>query len=328
MRSLVSILALFFAVSGFVFSAPLYTLRYSHPNEPDSAAGLQASFFASKVREYTKGAVVIELYPSSQMGSLEGQLALTRSGRIDINHATAAAIGSVYEDYTVLDTPYLFRDVDYLLRVADPSSPIMQRLADGLLKSAGLRLLYTFYFGTRQLTCDRPVRRPEDLEGVSVRSIPFPMYSLAVESLGARPVPIDWSNVRVALATRAIAGQENPLNIILTSHLYDFQAYLMPTEHQRSIASVVINEGTWQGLPAEYRAAIMKAAGEASRFATKATLTAEASDLATLVSKGMKVIGPAEGLDRGAFEARARRLVAERYGAKWADYYRMIEVAK
>jgi tripartite ATP-independent transporter DctP family solute receptor len=322
-RTLLALLA-FLALPIGCLAAPVMTLRYAHPNEAESVAGLQASYFASRVDEYTRGAIAIELYPASQMGSLGDQVDLVRRGVIDIHHATAAAIGSLYPDFAVLDTPYLYRDVCHLLRVVDPASPVMRKLSAGLLKSSGVQVLYTFYFGTRQLSCDRAVYGPKDLAGVAVRSIPFPLYSLAVEALGATPIPVDWSDTAVALATKAVSGQENPVNIILSAKLYDYQSHLMLTSHIRSAGIVVINAASWQRVPAVYRPAIERAAREASSYATRLCLDGEEKDLAALESRGMKVIGPADGLDVAAFAARARRLVAERYGSIWAEYYRLI----
>jgi len=249
---------------------------------------------------------------------------MAAAGTIAFTHQTAATIGSLYGDFAVLDTPYAYRDLGHLLRVVDASSPVMARLSEGLLRSAGLRVLSTFYFGTRQLTCGRPARRPEDLAGVRVRAIPFPLYETAVEGLGATAVPIDWAQTSVALAAGAIDGQENPVNIVLSSRLYEHQPYLMLTGHIQAAEILVVNEKVWQGLPRASRESIARAARESCEFATRATEESEERDLAALREKGMKVIGPKEGLDVAAFASRVSALVAARFGSRWKTYFDMI----
>lgn len=304
------------------------TLRYAHMNTPDSIPGLQAAFFAEKVYKYSSGSVTVEVYPDSRLGSLQEQAEEVSSGVIAFHHNTAGGIGSLYEDFAVLDTPYAYRDVSHLLKVVDPSSAVMARLGGGLLKKKGLRILYTFYFGARELSCDRPILKPRDLSGLKIRSIPFPIYEAAVEGLGGIATPIDWAQTPTALAAKVVNGQENPVNILLSSKLYESQPYLMLTDHIRAADFVVVNEAVWQGLSPARRAAISRAAAEASAYATKLTLEREAVDLAELRKRGMKVIGSAEGLDLQAFRDRTEKIVRERFGAKWEEYYRLIAQTK
>ena len=74
------------------------------------------------------------------------------------------------------------------MKVVDVNSPVMKKLNDGLVKDAGVRVLYAYYFGTRQLTANKAVMQPSDLAGQKIRAIPFPIYMTTVEGLGAVPV--------------------------------------------------------------------------------------------------------------------------------------------
>ena len=308
--------------------AHVVILRYAHMNDPSSVAGRQAELFAEKVKEYSGGRVAVELHPSSQLGSLGQQLADVRSGAIDIHHTTAAGLGSISGDFAILDTPYLYSDVDHLLRVTAPASPVMKELGEKLLRKEGLRILYSFYFGSRELTCNRPVREPGDLAGLRIRSIPYPLYELAIEALGGRPVPLDWAQTPIALLTHSVDGQENPLNVILTSRLYESQSHLMLTGHILGAEMVVISDRSWRRLSPSDRRALWRAAKEAGEWATRATREGEAADLEALRGRGMTIIGPAEGLDIAAFRERARRLVDQGYGKAWGDYYAAIEALR
>jgi tripartite ATP-independent transporter DctP family solute receptor len=297
-------------------------------NTADSNPGLQASFFAKKVREYSGGSVVVEVYPDSQLGTLQAQAEAVSSGLIAFHHSTAGDLGNFYADFGVLDTPYIYRNVDHLLKVVAPTSSVISKLSSGLSKSKGVHVLYTFYFGTRELSCDRPIKEPSDLSTLKIRCLPFPIYQTTVEGLGAIATPIDWAATPTALAAKVVNGEENPVDIILSSKLYEFQPYLMLTGHIMAAEIVVVNDGIWLRLSKEQRAAITRAAAEASAYATKLTLDNEAADLAALKGHGMKVIGPAEGLDVTAFRERTQAFVQERLGSRWSDYYSLIERTK
>ena len=206
-------------MGGSMAAAQEITLRYGHMNAPNSLAGMQADWLAEAIAEKTGGAVEIQVYPSSQLGKLKELAEGVSTGTIALSHNTAGAIGSLHKPFEAFDTPFLYRDVDHLMKVVDTSSPVMQKLNGELIEAAGVRVLYSFYFGSRNLTADRAVKSPADLDGVKIRAIPFPIYMSAVEGLGAVPIPVNWSEVPTALATGVVQGQENPVNVVLVHKL-------------------------------------------------------------------------------------------------------------
>ncbi|MFB0934526.1 MAG: TRAP transporter substrate-binding protein, partial [Propionivibrio sp.] len=266
--------------------------RYGHMNPPTSAAGIQANWLAEAVEKNTAGQIKIKVYPASQLGKLQELAEAVSTGTIALSHNTAAGIGSLHDPFAALDTPYLYRDIDHLMKTVDVDSPVMKKLNEGLIKSAGVRVLYAYYFGTRQLTTNKAVTQPSELAGMKIRAIPFPIYMTAVQGLGAVPVPVDWSEVPTALATGVVNGQENPVNVVLSSKLFEAQSHMMLTSHIMNAQVIVINEKVWQGLTPELRQAVTKAAAEVRQRATDSVRAQESEELAKLKSLKMTVIGP------------------------------------
>lgn len=302
--------------------------RYGHMNPPSSAAGIQANWLAETVEKNTNGQIKIKVYPASSLGKLQELAEAVSTGTIALSHNTAAGIGSLHEPFAALDTPYLYRDIDHLMKTVDVDSPVMKKLNEGLIKSAGVRVLYAYYFGTRQLTANKAVMQPSDLSGMKIRAIPFPIYMTAVQGLGAVPVPVDWSEVPTALATGVVNGQENPVNVVLSSKLYESQSHMMLTGHVMNAQVIVINEKIWQGLTPELRQAVTKAAAEVRQRATESVRAQESEELAKLKSLKMTVIGPDNGLKLDAFKASVGKLVNEKFGAKYGDLYKEIAAVK
>ena len=302
--------------------------RYGHMNPPSSAAGIQANWLAETVEKNTNGQIKIKVYPASSLGKLQELAEAVSTGTIALSHNTAAGIGSLHEPFAALDTPYLYRDIDHLMKTVDVDSPVMKKLNEGLIKSAGVRVLYAYYFGTRQFTTNKAVMQPSDLSGMKIRAIPFPIYMTAVQGLGAVPVPVDWSEVPTALATGVVNGQENPVNVVLSSKLYESQSHMMLTGHVMNAQVIVINEKIWQGLTPELRQAVTKAAAEVRQRATESVRAQESEELAKLKSLKMTVIGPDNGLKLDAFKASVGKLVNEKFGAKYGDLYKEIAAVK
>lgn len=307
---------------------PIVTLRYAHMSPLDSVAGMQAEYFARRARELSEGRLVVEVFPASVLGDTAEQLAMVRDGVIDIHHTTAGALASLVEGFTVLDAPYRVSDPERLSRIVDLGSPLMTRLGDELRHGAGLRVLYTFYFGTRHLSFDGPALSPFDLRGAPIRANPYPIYELAVATLGGVPTPVDWNRIQAALATGAARGQENPIETIYSSELQRWQSHLMLTGHIVGAEIVVMNERSWSLLPRREREALAEAAAEAGRWASAETSAMEAARLEALKSLGMRVIGEADGLRLDLFKARAERFLTATYGERLAPYFALMDESR
>lgn len=336
------IIALLLVVSlvGFLFAAgqaeasgptaakPL-VLRYAHMNPASSPNGLQATYFADKIAEKTGGAIKIEVYPASQLGSISEMAEAVSMGSIAMHHNTYGGLQPLLNDLGLFDTPYLYRDVDHLLKATDPeTSPALKELNQKLIDTRGVRILYSFYFGTRELTANHAVYSPKDLAGKKIRAIPSPIYLAAVEGMGAVAVPIDWAEVPVALSTGVADGQENPVSTLVTSAIYDVQKYAMMTDHIMGSEPVVINEKVWQALSAEHKKIFTEVARETRDWASNYVLQNEAKDVQTLKDKGMKIITKADGLKVDEFRASVSKVVNDRFGAAWGKYYEMIAAVK
>ena len=314
--------------SGPTAAKPL-VLRYAHMNPASSPNGLQATYFADKIAEKTGGAIKIEVYPASQLGSISEMAEAVSMGSIAMHHNTYGGLQPLLNDLGLFDTPYLYRDVDHLLKATDPeTSPALKELNQKLIDTRGVRILYSFYFGTRELTANHAVYSPKDLAGKKIRAIPSPIYLAAVEGMGAVAVPIDWAEVPVALSTGVADGQENPVSTLVTSNIYEVQKFAMMTDHIMGSEPVVINEKVWQGLSAEHKKIFTEVARETRDWASNYVLQNEAKDVQTLKDKGMKIITKADGLKVDEFRDSVSKVVKDRFGAAWGKYYEMIAAVK
>ena len=317
------------AEAGGPTAAKPLVLRYAHMNPASSPNGLQATYFADKIAEKTGGAIKIEVYPASQLGSISEMAEAVSMGSIAMHHNTYGGLQPLLNDLGLFDTPYLYRNVDHLLKATDPeTSPALKELNQKLIDTRGVRILYSFYFGTRELTANFPVYSPKDLAGKKIRAIPSPIYLAAVEGMGAVAIPIDWAEVPVALSTGVADGQENPVSTLVTSNIFEVQKYAMMTDHIMGSEPVVINEKVWQALSAEHKKIFTEVARETRDWASNYVLQNEAKDVQTLKDKGMTIITAADGLKVDEFRASVSKVVNDRFGANWGKYYEMINAIK
>lgn len=299
-------------------------LKYAHMNTEDNTSGMYAQWFADRVEELTNGSVHIDVYPNSQLGSIQEMAEMVSAGTIQLHHNTWGGLSAIYEKLEYLDTPYIFKSIEDGIKVNDiTTSPVLQELNEELIANAGVRILNSIYGGARELTCNKPVYSPADLKGVKVRAIPSPIYVTAVEGMGAIAVAVDWADTPAALATGVADGQENPPVSIYTANLQETQKYMMDTKHILAIGPTVMNEAAYQALTPEQQAAIDQAAYETWEKFNAYDIEQENGYIQKLIDDGVTFIKAEDGLKVDEFKASVDALVAVNY-AKYADEYAKI----
>lgn len=304
------------------------TLRYAHPNAPESIPGQFASRMAELVKERTGGSVVINIYPASQLGTAREMFEGTQFGLIDMGHNDFAILGQSIPDFAVFNLPYLYDDVDHAVRATDPrQSPVLQGLNERLSAEFNTEVLGSFLYGIRELTANFPVYTPDDLRGKKIRAIPTPVWIAMVEGMGALPTPVDFSELTTALATGTVDGQENPLTTILTSNMYETQSHLMLSDHMINMLAVFTNSDSLGRLSDEEREAVTSSITDAAAAILELSIAEHGELIGELSNRGMTVIGPDDGLDIDRFRDQVGSHVRNVF-PEWGDHIEAIDALK
>lgn len=301
------------------------TLRYAHPNAPDSIPGQFATLFAELVDERTEGAVRIDVYPASQLGTAREMFEGTQFGLIDFGHNDFAILGQAIPEFAVFNLPYLYDDIDHAVRATNPAeSPALNELNEQLSAQFDIEVFGSFLYGIRELTANFPVAGPSDLQGRRIRAIPTPVWIAMVEGMGAIPTPVDFSELTTALATGTVDGQENPLTTILTSNMYETQSHLMLTDHMINMLAVFANTDSMAGLSDEEREAVISSIEDASAEILELSIAEHEELISELEDLGMTVIDADSGLEVEAFRTQVSEHAREVF-AEWGDYIEAIQ---
>lgn len=303
------------------------TFKYAHPNAQNTTVGRFATNLSDLVKNRTNNEIIIQVFPSSQLGGKDEMIDGVKVGTIEMGHNDFAAYSRLYEDLSVFNLPYLFRDINHALRATSPDSSLVQKMNKHLVSQVGIRMIGNIYYGTRMLTTNSPVYKPEDLKGKKIRAIPIPIWIAMVEGMGAIPTPVDFAELSTALATGVVQGQENPLTTIYNNKFYQMQKYLVLTGHMKAFLVAVINEKTWQGLTDSQQKIMADSVKETSKSILDMGLKEEDEILAKLKEAGMKVIGEKEGLNVKAFRDRVLKHCTEKF-PQWANYIKEIQEIK
>jgi tripartite ATP-independent transporter DctP family solute receptor len=276
--------------------------RFAHPHPTSDSWHKAALRFGELIKERTKGAIDVHIFPNGMLGNDPATISAVRSGVLEIGLTGNPFFTGLAPKLNVLDLPFLFRDRKHAAAVLD--GPIGESLRQEL-EGSNLKALATWDIGWRNLTNNRrPVRAPEDLKGLKIRTTPNPAHIRAFQLLGALPTPMAFTELFTALEVGSVDGQENPVTLILNAKFYEVQKHLTLTRHAFTTGPLVMNKEKFDALSPDLRGILVETAKEIARLQWKMNEDLEASSLAELKAKGMQVV---ETVDREAF----RKIVAD-----------------
>ncbi len=298
------------------------TLRYSDINAATSNNAKFANKFAELVKNKTNGRVTIKVYMG---GTLAGyDIEACRSGIADFIQMVPSAAYDMEPFIAILDCPYIYKNLEHMLAVNNPDSEIIKEI-NSKMRSTGVRLMGSFFLGARQITSNRPIYKPSDMAGMKIRVVPSVVYNAIFDAFGATATPMSFSEVATALLTKVIDGQENPYSTIYNNKFYEVQSYVVETNHLWTLASIFMNEKSYNKLTPQDQKCVKEALAEACSYISYMMENVNAEAKAKIIAANKaKLITTDTGLDVAAFE-KLGKTVADKFANQWGDLYNRIK---
>lgn len=245
-------------------------LRFAHSLSTSEPAHLAAEFFAKNVAARTGGRVQVQVFPSEQLGSGKDVNEMIRQGANVMNITDPGYLSDFVPDIGVLNGPYLIKEpADYTRLLASD----WYKATEKKLEAAGFKLVMANgFFGQRHLIADKPVRKPEDMSGMTVRVPPNTMWIETFKAMGARPTTVQWSEVYSALQQNVVAAAEAPLGSLWGSKLHETRKTISMTGHFTAFVMWPINARYFAKLPADVQQVLIEEGAKAGDEMTRLTL--------------------------------------------------------
>jgi len=279
---------------------------------------------AADVKAKSNGRIAIQAFPAGQLGGSRDMIDAVANGAQQIVTEGAANFGAWVPSISVVEAPYVWRDAAHLQKAM--SGPVGQKFNETLVKARGMRILGTTYYGTRHITTtSKEVKSPADMAGFKLRVPENDVFKAMAEAWGAKPTPMNFGELYLALKQNVVDGQENPLPTIKSGKFDEVQKYLVLSGHIITPRLVVVNEAFWQGLSAADRKLLEEAIAAGIAWQDEELAKQEKSLVDTFRAAGMTVITP----DPNAFRAPVLAKVPKMFESKWgAGTFEAIQAIK
>jgi tripartite ATP-independent transporter DctP family solute receptor len=315
------VLSVFVSFASAALAADKIVLKFGHLADEKNTWHLGALKFKELVEKNSGGRIEVKIYPNEQLGKEKDLVTSIQTGTADMGifGETLTTFGA---DKTIfMATPYLLRDAAHLHKIA--GGEIGKEIEAQVLEKAKLRVLGYMERGPRELTSSRPVKTPDDLKGMKIRLPNVPIFLAAWEALGAKPIPMAFSEVFTSLQQGTIEGQENPYALIASAHFYEVQKFLNKTSHVRGWIYVCIGEKRFASLPDDLKKVVLDAGKEMQAYENKLFLEEEGK-LEKLLKEKMTFVD----VDQAAFAKIASEAVLKNLNDSQKEMYKKIQAVK
>ncbi|WP_323771774.1 TRAP transporter substrate-binding protein [Antarctobacter sp.] len=269
----------------------------------NSLQGRSAAQFAEKLQAQLGDAHEVVFYADAQLGDEKELMQKLRLGTVQFT-LISSIMTNVSPEFALFDMPFLVQDRAHLKAI---DAEIVQAELAPKAEAQGLHVISTWENGFRQITNNvRPINKPEDLDGLKIRT-PSSEWRLSMfKQWGANPTPMAFSEVFVALQTGTMDGQENPLTNITGANFQEVQKYLSLSGHVYSPTYLTTGAGTWADLPDEVKSAVVMVAAEVQDWSLAEGEKADSELVDKVKAAGVEV----NTADKAAFVAASAPIYA------------------
>jgi len=282
------------------YAAEPIVIKFSHVVAADTPKGKAAEHFKKLAEDYTKGKVKVEVYPNSQLYKDKEEMEALQMGAVQMLAPSLAKFGPLgVREFELFDLPYIFDDYDALHKVTQGA------IGRDLLKKLepkGILGLAFWDNGFKQMSANKPLKKPEDYKGMKMRIQSSKILDQQMRALNANPQVMAFSEVYQALQTGVVDGTENPVSNFSTQKMHEVQKFLTLTNHGYLGYAVIVNKKFWDGLPADVRTALDKAMTESTEFANSIAKQENDDALAKVKASGKTEIVELTAEEKGALK--------------------------
>lgn len=230
--------------------------------------------FKENVEERTDGNVIIEIFGSGSMGDDSDVLEQAKAGANVAVLSDSGRLAEMVSEFGILAAPYIAKNYEEASKIVE--SDLFKSWSDDLSENHNLQILsFNWYQGERHLLTNKPIEKPEDLNGVKLRTPGTPVMLETIAAMGASPTGMAWAEVYPGIQQGVIDGAEAQHPATYGANLHEVVKYITKTRHFQLITGLIAGADWMQGLPKEYQDIIYEEArktGEAASLEVVAQL--------------------------------------------------------
>jgi len=212
-------------------------------------------------------------------------------GERQIGYMASGYLSARVPELAVLDLPFSVSDRSTALAALDGTAGNMLR--EAVTRQSGFHVLAFWDNGFRHLSnAVRPLRAPEDCQGLVIRTLDSELYRRALGALGFEALTTDVKDLIRVVQDGTVQAQENPLTNLLSFDLWQHHPHVSLTGHFFGVLLLVCPHSWHAQLEPGQREQLQNAVNEVTAKQRSAAAAQDATALARLRARGVQVVSP------------------------------------
>jgi len=273
--------------------------RFAHDQQLNSGYSIAYDIFSARLKELSKGTMLIDQFPGAQLGQEPQLLQLVEAGDLDFAIVSSANTSTISPQAGVMSLHFLFRSEEHNIKALGDEKVFeaVREMIDGTTQ--GIRAIALGTQGFRHMYGKKEVRKPEDLKGLKVRVQATATEDLMFPAYSAQTVHMPFGSVYTSLQTGVMDFGENAVNVYLINKHYEVAPVMSMTGHEANNCILWISDKLWQSLNADQKQWVMTAARDVSVQEPKRAFDLEHAAATKLEKMGVKIV---TDVDKPAFQ--------------------------
>src|SRR3954462_509300 len=272
--------------------------RFAHDQQLNSGYSVAYDLFSAKLKELSKGTMLVDQFPGAQLGQEPQLLQLVKSGDLDFAIVSSANTSTISPQAGVMSLHFLFRNEAHVVKaLADPK--VIDAIKAMIDETAqGLHVIATGSQGVRNIYSKKEVHKVDDVKGMKIRVQATATEDTMFPAYGAQTVHMPFGSVYTSLQTGVVEAAENSINVYLINRHYEVAPVLSITEHEANNALLFISNKLWQSLSADQKQCVTTAAADVSANEPARAFQLEKTAATKLKTMGVKIV---DNVDKTGF---------------------------
>ncbi len=266
-------------------------LSSSQANDPKYANGrVYYDHLVKQIKANGLGdQIEIAFFPDNQLGQEIDVINSLKLGVVDLMVSGSSISANLVPLVGTFDLGYLFTSFPQQTKAFEAGAA--RPIEAALLKGANLHVIaWAYNFGSRSVLAKKPVKTPEDLTGLKIRTLPNPVITECVRLMGAAATPLAFGEVYTGLQAGVLDGLEHDPPTVLASKFYEVAKFYSLTQHNYSPLAIYFNDLSFNRMDAKLREGFLDAAQKAAADTRAHALVIEKEALEVLAQKGVSII--------------------------------------
>jgi tripartite ATP-independent transporter DctP family solute receptor len=243
-------------------------------------------YFKKRLSELSDGNMDVEIYLGGQLGSEREVLEQMKMGETDLSYGVLPP-ELYFQEYCAISVPFLFPNFDSINEYFEAVLEDIKPLAS---TKGGIIPLALHSSGTRWTTSNKPFYSAAEMKGLKLRLPEIEWWIKVWAEMGALPTPIAATEIVTALQTGVVDAQENTLTNIVGRQMWEYQKYLIKTDHVNWWQMWTISEKTWNKLSENQQNILLQAIKETTERNNKMVEEMNKEFVQKCLDEGMELI--------------------------------------